>query len=112
MITFLQILIVAFMVFALYRTIKQLRAGQLSMKETLAWCILWVVIIVGVLIPGVTSFFSDIFGIGRGVDLALYVSIILLFYMIFRIYVKLDMMEHQITKVVREVAIKNKGRKK
>ena len=112
MISFIQILIIVFAVFALSRTIKKLRDGQLKTSEFYGWSLLWGIVIVVAIIPQVTTFLSNLVGVGTGTDLALYVSVILLFYLVFRIYVKLDVMEQNITAVVRNVAIKNKVKKK
>ncbi len=72
------------------------------------WGLLWTGVIVVALVPNITYFFSNLFGIGRGIDLAIYLSIILLFYLIFRMYVKVDKIEENVTKVVREIAIRKK----
>ncbi|MBU1854341.1 MAG: DUF2304 domain-containing protein, partial [Nanoarchaeota archaeon] len=55
---------------------------------------------------------SGFFGIGRPIDVVIYASIIVLFYLIFRMYVKIESMEQNITKVVREVTINNPKKKK
>lgn len=112
MITFLQILIIVFAVFALSRTIKRLKQGNLNTKEFYFWSFLWIVIIVVALIPQVTDVLSGMLGIGRGFDLAIYVAIILLFYLVFRLMVKIDKLEHEITKIVRTVAINNRIQEK
>ena len=48
---------------------------------------------------------SSILGIARGADLIVYVSVVLLFYLIFRLYVKMEKIEQDVTKVVRKIAI-------
>lgn len=49
-------------------------------------------------------------GVGRGVDVLVYLSIIFLFYYVLRQNNKIDLLEKQITKLVREIA-KNEQKK-
>jgi hypothetical protein len=49
--------------------------------------------------------------VGRGVDLVIYISVLILFYLIFRTLVRLDKIEKDITKIVREVALKDQDKK-
>lgn len=57
--------------------------------------------------PGVTTAIANRLGIGRGVDAALYISIVLLFYLNFRSNVMLENLRHEITKLTREIALSN-----
>ena len=104
----IQIIAILFALFALSRAALRLRDKSINPFQFMFWGLLWVGVIVVALVPDITSFFSNLFGIGRGIDLAIYVSIILLFYLIFRMYVKLDKIEENVTKVVREIAIRKK----
>ena len=45
--------------------------------------------------------------IASGIELVVYLSVVIAFYLIFRIFVRLDRIEKNITKVVREVAIRD-----
>ncbi|MBI3559330.1 DUF2304 domain-containing protein, partial [Candidatus Gottesmanbacteria bacterium] len=60
----------------------------------------------GVIFPGQTTKIANFLGIGRGVDLILYASIATLFYLVFRIYILMEDLRHQITEVVRKIALK------
>lgn len=55
--------------------------------------------------PGQTDRWAQYLGIERGADGIVYVSIILLYYMMFRIYIKLNLMGHDITRLVRALAV-------
>lgn len=107
----LQIIVVLFAAFAISRALLRFRDRKISLKSFIAWCIVWVAAIVVVLWPGTSFFFANIFGIQRGADFVVYVSIIILFYLLFRLYVKIDAVEREITRLVRELAIGKKGRK-
>jgi len=71
MFTAIQILLLAFVIFAISRV-------YLRLKEN---------------------------GVGRGVDIIVYISLALLFYLVFRIYVMIEDLRHQITYIIREIAL-------
>ena len=58
-----------------------------------------------VLVPSLSAWLARLFGIGRGADLVIYGSIVLLFYLVFRIYVQLENIEYKLTTLVREIAL-------
>lgn len=111
MINAIQVIIVVFALFALSRAYLRYSEGKIKNREFLFWLIIWIAAIVAILYPKTVSFISDFFGIGRPADLILYTAVILLFYLVFRIYVSIDSIQQSITKVVREVAIKREKKK-
>lgn len=109
--TILQILIIVFALFALSRAILRFKDKKISIFEFGLWTLIWGAIIVTVIIPKTATLISNFFGISRPIDLAVYVSILLLFYLVFRLYVHLEMQRQEITKVVREKAKKHPRKK-
>ena len=101
----IQILIAIFIVFALGMLIKRFRNVEIKLSEFVFWGLFWVLAGVAVWVPNFLTEIALRLGIGRGADLVLYVSVVVVFYLIFRIYVKLEKMERNITKVVRDKAI-------
>ena len=77
------------------------------MRELLFWMIFWVVVGTAVLLPQVTVFLANYLGVGRGSDLVIYASLIFIFYMIFRLFVRQQKIEKNISKIVEEIAKKN-----
>jgi hypothetical protein len=57
--------------------------------------------------PATASYLANFLGIGRGADLIVYLSVVVIFYLLFKIFVRINKIEKEITKVVREDAIKN-----
>lgn len=115
MITFIQIFAVIFFLFALSRAILRFRDKSINVKELIFWCVVWVGAIVVAITPQVTVIFARLAGIGKGIDILLYVGFIVLFYLVFRLYVKLENLRKELTNLVREISIKegkeNKKRK-
>jgi hypothetical protein len=112
MITLLQVFVVAFAVFAVSRAFLRFKDRRISALSFALWCAVWIAAIVVVIIPATSVFFANLLGIQRGADFVVYVSIVVLFYLLFRLYVKIDTINQNVTRLVREVAIrgKNKGK--
>ena len=88
------------------RTIAKFRAKDLGLKGLLFWLGLWLAIGVVVVYPKTASLLALQLGVGRGADLVIYLSLIMVFYLLFRIMMRLEKMEAQITKIVTKVALK------
>lgn len=100
-----QLLFTLFILFAISRAVLRFREGKISFLALLGWLFLWLWIGIIIWIPGFTTHIAKILGIGRGADLIIYGSIVTLFYLIFRIYVKLEDIERQITQLARKIAL-------
>lgn len=103
----IQILISLFALLALINLISKKKKALLKNSEFVIWLIFWLAVGIIVWIPNLTNIIATHLGIGRGADLVLYASVIILFYLIFKIYVKLEKMERNITKVVRRESLEN-----
>ena len=101
----IQIVVVIFVIFAYSRVILRFKDKVLSGYEFLFWSSVWISIIIVALLPRITSWFSNLFGIGRPIDFVIYSSITILFYIIFRLYVKIEGLEQDVTKIVRSITI-------
>lgn len=90
----------------IYRTFSRWKQGSLALKEFIFWLCFWAVVSVVVIKPESTNFIANTLGVGRGADMVIYLSIILIFYIIFQVTVKMEKIERNITKIVREMAIR------
>lgn len=106
----IQIVIVAAAVFAIVMAFGRRRRGDLSLRGLLLWSLLWTGAAVASIVPRLTTLVAGWLGVGRGVDAVFYFALILLFYLIFRIFVRLEIIEHEITSIVRELGLKNLGK--
>jgi|SRR3989338_483040 len=107
-------IVVIFALFAWSRTFLRYKSREISGSEFILWTIIWAGLVT--IISASTTVFriTRSFGTGRPIDVIVYGSIILLFYLIFRTYTKLENIERSITKITREIAYgkKETGRKK
>lgn len=102
----IQILLSLFIVFALIKVIGRFRAKEVSLGAVIFWCLFWLIVLVVVWQPLLSTDLANRLGVGRGTDLIMYVSVAALFYFIFRITVRIEKMEKNITKIVREITKK------
>lgn len=103
-----QYLIIIFAIFAMSRVILRFKDNKLTLGEFVLWDVIWLLVIFVGFFPSLTSGLAAFMGIGRGIDVFVYGGIVVLFYLVYRIYAKLESVEQEITKVVREVALKKK----
>jgi small membrane protein len=104
----IQVILITFFLFALSRVFLRFRGGQIRATEFVFWTTVFSVAIVGVTFPSEISKLAIMLGIGRGVDLIIYASVAVLFYLVFRLYVFLEDVRHEITEVIRKIALENK----
>jgi len=106
----IQIFLAIFIAFAVLRAAYKFKSGTLGAKEFLFWLFFWLAAGTVILWPETTSFFARKLGIGRGVDAVIYASIAAIFYVIFRLFVRLGKIEHDITKIVRAIALREQDK--
>lgn len=109
--TLIQILLVVFAIFAIVRTFIQFRKGKLSLAVLFLWIFFWVIVGVVVLLPNTTNTLANFVGVGRGVDVIIYLAVISLFYLVFRLFVLIEDVEREITHLVRKLSIDELNKK-
>jgi len=81
------------------------RSGDLNFQQLAAWLILWVGAAAVISLPELASRLADIAGVQRGADLVIYVSVVVIFYLLFRLLVRLEKIERDLTTIVSHLAI-------
>jgi hypothetical protein len=110
-ISILQIVVVVFALFAWSRALLRLKDRKISLGEFGFWTLIWAAVITTSLLPQTADAVADFFGVSRPIDLAVYVGLLLVFYLVFRLYVKQEQQQQELTKLVREIAIRNPKKK-
>lgn len=105
---FIQFLIIAFALFVISRITLNFKKRKISLKSLLFWLALWLTISVVVLLPQTTGLLAKTLGVLQGTDLMVYLSLVLIFYLIFTIFVKLEKIETDVTTIVREISLRDK----
>ena len=69
------------------------------------WVCFWLIAAIAVFLPTSITLLANYLGIGRGTDFVFYVSLITIFYILFKLHVKVEMIARDVTKVVRREAL-------
>lgn len=100
------LIIIAFFIARLY---WQKQKNYVSANEFLFWLIFW--ILAAALIVSLKFIDRLVAGLGfsgTGIEVLLYLSVAALFYFLFRLRLKLEKIEKDITKIVKHIALKDK----
>lgn len=103
----IQLLLSLFLIFVLSRVLIQVKASKISIGAFLFWSSLFIFALLGVFEPELTGYVANYLGIGRGSDVVFYISIALLFYLIFRLSIALEDTRREITELVQKIALKD-----
>lgn len=104
----IQIIIAFGILWALSRVFLRFKDGAISFGSLLFWFAIWSAALFTIFYPDFTTYIAKLLGIGRGADVILYSSVGVLFYLVFRLHVLLENIRHEITKLVREIALQEK----
>jgi hypothetical protein len=102
----IQVVLICFAVFAMSRIVLRYRRGGLRLLHLGLWLLFWVGVVVAGVQPNTTDLLARWLGVGRGVDIAMYLSILMIFYLLFRSFAKVEDLDRQLTRVVRANALR------
>ena len=102
----IRIILTLFALFAWTRVILRFRDKAANAKELAFWTLVWFGVIFIIFVPYKTTALAHLLGLGRGVDAMFLISIIALFYAVYRLYIKMNEAEQEITRLVRQIALK------
>ena len=102
----IQIVLICFAAFALSRVLIRYRRGGMRMLHLGLWILVWAGVAVVAWLPDTTNLLANWLGVGRGVDTAMYLSILMTFYLLFRSFAKIEDLDRQLTRVVRANALR------
>jgi hypothetical protein len=102
----IQIVLICFALFAFSRVLIRYRRGGMRMLHLGLWLVFWACVVVVAWLPDTTNLLANWLGVGRGVDTAMYLSIMMIFYLLFRSFAKIEDLDRQLTRVVRASALR------
>lgn len=100
-----QILVVFIAILAVLLVFDRYHKRKTSLQTFILWLILWILLAIFAISPDSSTFLAKLLGIGRGLDLILIFGIILAYYLLFRLYLKIEKIDQNITELVRKLAI-------
>lgn len=109
MINVAQIFLLTLTVIMMIMDIVRHRQRKIGRRAFLLWLFLWTGASVVILFPNSTAVLAHRLGIGRGADLVLYISVVLILYLLFKVYVRMEKVDREITQIVRTLALRQAG---
>ncbi|MBI4359718.1 MAG: DUF2304 domain-containing protein [Candidatus Jacksonbacteria bacterium] len=103
----IQVILLIIIAFIILKTFQKYYRRMITAREFFLWTIFWGCAGLLVVFPNATQRVANFVGIGRGVDLVIYLALLMLFSALFYLLVKVETIERAITKIVREMAEKN-----
>lgn len=107
----IQILLLLFVAFALLKTFGRFTKNDITVAQLCFWVLIWIAIALTAIFPQWTVSIANRLGVGRGSDLVLYAAVAVLLYTTFRLTVRLQKLDRDITKVVRKEALDSANKK-
>ena len=102
----IQIVLTLFFLIAASRVVTRYRVGEISVRGMVVWLLFWLAAIAVAVRPNLTSSVAKMLGVGRGADFVVYASLAALFFIVFRLMVKIEKLNRDITKVIRNETLK------
>ena len=90
------------------RAVVLFRNRKLTLSWFIFWILIWRSVRVVAFMPEVSYWLAQPLGIKRGLDLLIYLSTITLFYLVFKLFMKVESLSRNITTLVRELALRKK----
>ncbi len=106
---FIQVITTIIVLFLITRVGSKLKRREITFKEAVMWAILWFGVGIIVLYPKLADRIASEIGLqtATGIDLVVYLAVGLAFYLIFRLFVHIERIERDITKIIRDIALKD-----
>lgn len=95
-------------VLMLSRLSLRYRRERISLRRLLVWSLPWLGLGIVMLLPNLADEIARLLGLetATGIDLMAYVAVGVAFYLLFRIFVRLDQVERDMTALTRQLALK------
>ncbi len=98
-------ILTTFAVIAIARTLRQYQAQKVSVYWFTVWALFWIGVCAVAISPQTTDIVADWVGVERGADLIVYISIIILYYAMYRVLMRLERQNRELTDLVRSLAV-------
>lgn len=92
-----------------FKLLIDLKKGKISLRRFFFWLFIWTGLSLITYFPQIVLFLSSLIGIERAKDLPIYFSIILLFYLFFKMSMRIEEIEQGVTKIVKKIALDDKN---
>ncbi len=108
----IQLLVTLVSGFVIFKTVTKFKKKEIPFLLCFLWSFFWILGIVMVWQPSISDRLASLLQVGRGTDAILYLSLVAIFYLIFKLFVRFEKSEKELTALVREVAILERKKNK
>lgn len=106
-----QLLLSTLILLIIVRTIIVYKRGSFSKNFLVIWLCLWTSVIVLIFQQELVIQIAHEVGISRGVDLVIYISLIVIFYLIYQMMIWFYDIDRKITELARKITLKGSEKK-
>jgi hypothetical protein len=104
-----QLIALAIILFFLIRLVLQKKQGKIKGNEFILWLIFWILAGLAIIfLKEIDLLVASLGFSGTGIEVLLYAGAAVLFYLVFRLRLRLEKIEKDITTIVRNIALNNK----
>jgi len=103
----IQFILIFIIAFILLRLFLKWKIKEISWRQFFGWAVFWFLALAVVIKPELSILVANFVGIGRGSDLVVYLSLIFLFYLIWKLFLRLSEIDKKITQIVRQSALED-----
>ena len=104
-----RIILAVIVVVAVAKALGRYQQDQMSLRRFIAWTCLWGVALIVGMMPQSWDYFSRLLGVETAANFFFFFSILFLVFLVFNMYVRIDHLHKDLTKLVRELALKEMG---
>jgi small membrane protein len=104
--TIFQTLILVAILVIITKAIIRLYRKEITVWLFLLWLVVWLGVGIIDVFPNTITYIALFVGVGRGVDLVIYIALLTLLYVVFKYSIRLQVLERKISSLVRKLAIK------
>ena len=103
----IQYILIFIIVLAFITTWRRVVQNVIRVSEAIGWSIVWIGAGIVILQPDVSTRLANLLGVGRGSDLVVYASVVALFLLVFKLFLKHESLERKLTDIVRHDALRD-----
>lgn len=103
----IRIIVTLFCVLVIANVAVRFRRRQIRFSLFVLWSLLWIGVAATANWSSSSDWLAHMMGMGRGMDLLVFLSILAIFYALYRVYSKVEKVERKLTQAIREEALRN-----
>jgi hypothetical protein len=108
----LQLFLIYLLIVGIYMIFRTIKKKKISMKYGMYWTIIFAVMLILIIFPNIIERLATLCGFEEAPNMLFLLSIFLLFYIVFRIYVTITKLQETNKTLVQELSILKKEIKK